>query len=347
MPGESGRGARPTPRVFWVIRSGHVTSSGRAGRCPPQPGCRRSAPADPDRGTGQPVPDAGEYGAAGIATSDAPAHALANRPSSTCSAGTGPPSPTAAFTRTSGANALSGIDHPGARRRRQPVRDGGRAEDCAPPTAARGPRRRESCRCRLSQSSSQFGQRRSGVRLPCVQHSRHANHPPCTRDAADRRSTGVPGRDRHGLARTAWVRGALSVMRDPGTEFRQYRRPRLCGRFQEGPAYRLLVRGELRWPGRCNAVRARPPPGEATTCPARCDHKASRADAATTRLALRLTILPPGLPPNGSGCRMAAVHKRGAKEAVREAMAEIFPPGWNCPASVRQQHIGSDQGFCL
>jgi hypothetical protein len=37
------------------------------------------------------------------------------------------------------------------------------------------PASRESCRCRLSQSSSQFGQRRSGARLPCDQHSRH--HP--------------------------------------------------------------------------------------------------------------------------------------------------------------------------
>ena len=36
-----------------------------------------------------------------------------------------------------------------------------------------------------------------------------------------------------------------------------------------------------------------------------------------------------------------------AKELVRVAMVEIFPPGWNCPASVGQRHIGSDLGFCL
>src|ERR1039457_7735494 len=60
-----------------------------------------------------------------------------------------------------------------------------------------------------------------------------------------------------------------------------------------------LLRDELLWPGRCNAVRSRPPPGEPRTCPARCDHTASRPDPTTTRLALRLTILPPRLPPTG------------------------------------------------
>src|ERR1700729_1637789 len=92
---------------------------------------------------------------------------------------------------------------------------------------------------------------------------------------------------------------------------------------------------------------SRPPPGEATTCPVRCDHKASRPDATTTRLALRLTILPPGLPPNGTGRRIGRRSRVRAKEPVREAMAEIFPPDWNCPASVRQRHTGSDLGFCL
>ena len=175
-----GRGARPTPRVFWVIRSGHVTSSGRAGRCPPQPGCRRSAPADPDRGTGQPVPDAGEYGAAGIATSDAPAHA--------CSAGTGPPSPTAAFTRTSGANALSGIDHPGARRRRQPVRDGGRAEDRAPRLLREGldgvSRADADCLSHPHNSGS-------GV-LGCVCHASSTPDMPITRRVPATQPTGDP-----------------------------------------------------------------------------------------------------------------------------------------------------------
>jgi len=55
------------------------------------------------------------------------------------------------------------------------------------------PTPRESCRCRLSQSSSQFGQRRSGARLPCDQHSRH--HPSAVRGHVAV-STGVgPGAD--------------------------------------------------------------------------------------------------------------------------------------------------------
>jgi hypothetical protein len=71
---------------------------------------------------------------------------------------------------------------------------------------------------------------------------------------------------------------------------------------------------------------SRPLPGEAATCPARCACKARRPDAATTRLALRLTILPPGLPPNGTGRRMGGRSRVRAKEPVRQAMAEIFPP---------------------
>jgi hypothetical protein len=74
------------------------------------------------------------------------------------------------------------------------------------------------------------------------------------------------------------------------------------------------------------AGRVPGPPGEAATCPARCDHKARRPDATTTRLALRLTILPPDLPPNGTGRRMGGRSRVRAKEPVREAMAEIFPP---------------------
>jgi len=75
--------------------------------------------------------------------------------------------------------------------------------------------------------------------------------------------------------------------------------------------------------------------------------KGCRPDVATTPQALRLTILPPGLPPNGTGLRMAAVSRARAEEPVREAMVEIFPPDWNCPASARQRHTGSDLGFCL
>jgi hypothetical protein len=64
-------------------------------------------------------------------------------------------------------------------------------------------------------------------------------------------------------------------------------------------------------------------------------------------LALRLTILPPSLPPNGTGRRLGGRSRARAKEPVREAMVEIFPPDWNCPTSVRQRHTGSDLGFCL
>src|SRR3984957_10900496 len=60
-----------------------------------------------------------------------------------------------------------------------------------------------------------------------------------------------------------------------------------------------------------------PAPGEARTCPARCDDKAGRPDAATTRLALRLTILPPSLPPNGTGRRLGGRSRVRAKEPVR------------------------------
>jgi hypothetical protein len=42
-----------------------------------------------------------------------------------------------------------------------------------------------------------------------------------------------------------------------------------------------------------------------------------------------LTILPPGLPPSGTGPRAGRPFTSEAKEPVREAMAEIFPSGWN------------------
>ena len=100
------------------------------------------------------------------------------------------------------------------------------------------------------------------------------------------------------------------------------------GTHRGNAEYQLLVRDELLWPGRCDVVRSRPP-GEARTCPARCDDKAGRPGAATARLALRLTILPPTLPPNGAGRRLGGRSRVRAKEPVREAMAEIFPPGWN------------------
>jgi hypothetical protein len=127
------------------------------------------------------------------------------------------------------------------------------------------------------------------------------------------------------------TRRAVSVMKDLGTEFRQYRRSRLCGRFQKGLGYRLLMRGEWLWPGRCNTSLSRPPSGEGRTCPARCDRKASRPGAATTRLALRLAILPPGLAPQRHWTPDGGRSRARAKEPVRDATVEIFPPDWNCP----------------
>jgi hypothetical protein len=69
--------------------------------------------------------------------------------------------------------------------------------------------------------------------------------------------------------------------------------------------------------------------------------------ATTTPLALRLTILPPDLPPNAAGSRMAPVQRARAKEPVREAMVEIFRPTGTFPASARQRHISPDLGFCF
>jgi hypothetical protein len=88
-------------------------------------------------------------------------------------------------------------------------------------------------------------------------------------------------------------------------------------------------------------------PGEATTCPARCDHKASRPDAATTRLAPPLNDLAPRFAPQRHWTPDGDCSRVRAKEQVREVMVEIFPPDWNCPASVGQRHTGPDLGFCL
>jgi hypothetical protein len=114
------------------------------------------------------------------------------------------------------------------------------------------------------------------------------------------------------------------------------------GTHRRNAAYRLLVRGELLWPGRCNAVRSRPPQEEAS-CPARCDHKTSRPDPTTTRLALRLTILPPSLPPNGAGRPFMSE----GKGAGQRGHSRDLPLNWNKATSVRQRHTGSDLGFCL
>jgi hypothetical protein len=100
------------------------------------------------------------------------------------------------------------------------------------------------------------------------------------------------------------------------------------------------------WPDRCNAGRSRPLPGEARTCPARCDHKASRPDAATKRLALRLTILPPSLPPTALDAGWRPFTSEG-KRAGQRGYGRDLPPDWSCPTSVRQRRTGSDLGFCL
>ena len=63
------------------------------------------------------------------------------------------------------------------------------------------------------------------------------------------------------------------------------------------------------------------------SCPT--ETKGCRPHTTTTPLAPRLTILPVGLPPNGTGRRLGGRSRVRAKEPVREATAEIFPPGWN------------------
>jgi hypothetical protein len=75
----------------------------------------------------------------------------------------------------------------------------------------------------------------------------------------------------------------------------------------------------------------------------RCDHKASRPDAATTP-GLPLNDLAPGLPLNGTGRRMAAVHERGQK-----SRSERQPSGSSARLELSRicqaRHISSDQGF--
>ena len=80
---------------------------------------------------------------------------------------------------------------------------------------------------------------------------------------------------------------------------------------------------------------SRPPPGEATACPARCDHKASRPDAATTS-GTPLNDLAPRFAPQRHRAPDGGRSRARAKEPVREATVGSFPPDWNCPASARQ-----------
>ena len=60
-----------------------------------------------------------------------------------------------------------------------------------------------------------------------------------------------------------------------------------------------------------------------------------------TPLVLCLTILPPGLPPNGTERWMAVEGKRAGQRGYSRDLA----PDWNCPPSTRQRHTGSDLGF--
>jgi|GEM_PF-6068132 len=149
-----------------------------------------------------------------------------------------------------------------------------------------------------------------------------------------------PRRSRPEIHRGAWPGSArprshslgtrgLVRHEDPGTEFRQYRRSRLCGRFQEGLAYRLLVRGELRWPGRCDAGRGPGPAGRRNTCPARCDHKGEPAGRGHETSGPSLNDLAPRFAPQRHWTPDGGRSRVRAKEPVRQAMVEIFPPNWN------------------
>ena len=71
----------------------------------------------------------------------------------------------------------------------------------------------------------------------------------------------------------------------------------------------ILLTSPAAAPGRCNAARFPATAGRGNNLPGEYDHKARRPDATTTRLALRLTILPPGLPPTALDTGWAAVHE--------------------------------------
>jgi hypothetical protein len=101
------------------------------------------------------------------------------------------------------------------------------------------------------------------------------NGSPSTRGAADRRFTGcLAGIGRVSLAQPGYAAG-LVCHEGPWPRVPAVSPIPVMWAVPGRTAYRLLVRGELLWPGRCSAGRSRPPPGGARTCPARCDHKAS------------------------------------------------------------------------
>jgi hypothetical protein len=110
------------------------------------------------------------------------------------------------------------------------------------PSATTSPRRCTSGpRCRAEQRrwnrerQAAVGQRRSGAR---VCHATSTPDMPITRCVPAMQPTGDTPAGWPESARpplhSLGTRRALSVMRGPGTEFRQYRRSRLCGRFQGG-----------------------------------------------------------------------------------------------------------------
>jgi hypothetical protein len=71
---------------------------------------------------------------------------------------------------------------------------------------------------------------------------------------------------------------------------------------------------------------SQPRQGEATPARRGETTRASRPDAATKRLALHLTILPPSLPPNGTGRRLGGRSRVRAKEPVRGLSSRSFRP---------------------
>jgi hypothetical protein len=83
--------------------------------------------------------------------------------------------------------------------------------------------------------------------------------------------------------------------------------------------------------GRCSAARFPATAGRGNNPPGECDHKARRPDATTTRLAPRLTILPPDLPPNGTGRPMATVHKQGQKSRSERPWSRSSRPAGTVP----------------
>jgi hypothetical protein len=108
---------------------------------------------------------------------------------------------------------------------------------------------------------------------------------------------GLPGQAGTASLASLGTRRAVSAMKDPGTEFRHYRR---------------------------------------SSEPAGRDHeRLSPLNDLAPQFAPQRHWRPDGGRPGSEG-----------KRAGQRGTAEIFPPDRNCPASVRQQHNGSDLGFC-